>query len=115
MQLAIDETKRRRSLQIAYNTEHGIVPKTIKKSKEKIMEQTKVADGDWSTRQMKYEFSEDLALVADPVIQHMSPEQLDKTILHTRKLMEKAAKELDFIEAARLRDELFALESRKKQ
>jgi excinuclease ABC subunit B len=115
MQRTIDETARRRALQIKHNEEHGLTPTALNKSKEKIMEQTKVADGDWSTRQMKYEFSEDLALVADPVIQHMSPEQLDKTILHTRKLMEKAAKELDFIEAARLRDELFALETRKKQ
>jgi excinuclease ABC subunit B len=115
MQRTIDETARRRALQIKHNEEHGLTPTALNKSKEKIMEQTKVADGDLSSRQMKYEFSEDLALVADPVIQHMTPEQLDKTILHTRKQMEKAAKELDFVEAARLRDELFALETRKKQ
>jgi excinuclease ABC subunit B len=53
-------------------------------------------------------------LAADPVVAYMSVEQLEKAIAHTRKQMEKAAKELDFIEAARLRDELYALEERKK-
>ena len=54
-------------------------------------------------------------VAADPVVAYMNIEQLDKTILFTRKQMEKAAKELDFIEAARLRDELYALEVRKKE
>jgi excinuclease ABC subunit B len=114
MRKTIDETARRRALQIKYNEEHGMVPTPLNKSREKILEQTKVADGDPSTRQLKYEYNEELPLVADPVVQHMSNEQLDKAIANTRKQMEKAAKELDFIEAARLRDELYALESRKK-
>ncbi len=114
MRKTIDETARRRALQIKYNEEHGMVPTPLNKSREKILEQTKVADGDPNTRQLKYEYTEDLPLVADPVVQHMSNEQLDKAITNTRKQMEKAAKELDFIEAARLRDELYALESRKK-
>jgi excinuclease ABC subunit B len=114
MRKTIDETARRRALQIKYNEEHGMVPTPLNKSREKILEQTKVADGDPSTRQLKYEYTEELPLVADPVVQHMSNEQLDKAIANTRKQMEKAAKELDFIEAARLRDELYALESRKK-
>ncbi|MDG2441608.1 MAG: UvrB/UvrC motif-containing protein, partial [Crocinitomicaceae bacterium] len=54
------------------------------------------------------------SLAADPVVQYMSEEQLDKSIEYTRKQMAKAAKELDFIEAARLRDEVFALEKQKK-
>jgi excinuclease ABC subunit B len=115
MQRTIDETLRRRAIQIAYNEEHGMVPTALNKSKEKIMESTIVADGDQSTRNMKYDYSEPMPLAADPVVQYMTTEQLDKTILFTRKQMEKAAKDLDFIEAARLRDELYALELRKKE
>lgn len=114
MRKTIDETARRRALQMKYNEEHGMVPTALNKSKEKILEQTKVADGDQATRQMKYEFTEELSLAADPVVQNMSEDQLNKAILNTRKQMEKAAKELDFIEAARLRDELYALETQKK-
>jgi excinuclease ABC subunit B len=114
MQKTIDETARRRAIQMAYNEEHGLVPTALNKSKEKIMESTKVADGDPATRSLKYEYSEEISIAADPVIAYMSAEQLEKTIAFTRKEMEKAAKELDFIEAARLRDELYALEERKK-
>ena len=114
MQKTIDETARRRTIQMAYNEEHGLVPTALNKSKEKIMESTKVADGDPATRSLRYEYSEEISIAADPVIAYMSAEQLDKTIAFTRKEMEKAAKELDFIEAARLRDELYALEERKK-
>ncbi len=115
MRKTISETSRRRSLQIAYNREHGITPTPLNKSKEKILESTKVADGDQASRTLKYEYQEEIPLASDPVVQYMSPEQLDKAILFTRKEMEKAAKELDFIEAARLRDELFALENRRKE
>jgi excinuclease ABC subunit B len=114
MRKTIDETARRRTLQIKYNEDHGMVPTALNKSKEKILEQTKVADGDSATRQIKYEFTDELSLAADPVVQHMTEEQLNKAILNTRKQMEKAAKELDFIEAARLRDELYAFEKQKK-
>jgi len=114
MRKTIEETARRRALQTKYNEEHGMVPTPLNKSKEKILEQTKVADGDMATRQAKYDYTEDLPLVADPVLERMSVEQLEKSIQNTRKQMEKAAKELDFLEAARLRDELFALEERKK-
>ena len=115
MQKTIDETARRRALQIKYNEDNGLVPTALKKSKEKILESTKVADGDPSVRYAKYEHSQDLPLAADPVVAYMTIEQLEKSITFTRKQMEKAAKELDFIEAARLRDELFALETRKKE
>ncbi len=111
MQRTIDETARRRKLQETYNEEHGMVPTALKKSKEKILHSTKVADGDGPT---EYIPEETLQLAADPVIAYMSKEQLEKSIKHTRKLMETAAKELDFMEAARLRDELFALEQRLK-
>jgi excinuclease ABC subunit B len=115
MRRTIDETARRRAVQIQYNEDHGMVPTPLNKSKERILESTKVADGDPTTRNLKYDYSEELALAADPVVQYMSLEQLEKSITHTRKQMEKAAKELDFIEAARLRDELFTLEARKKE
>jgi excinuclease ABC subunit B len=114
MRKTIEETARRRAIQIAYNEVHGKVPTALNKSKAKIMESTKVADGDPATRNLKYEYTEELSIAADPVIAYMSVEQLEKTITFTRKEMEKAAKELDFIEAARLRDELYALEERKK-
>jgi excinuclease ABC subunit B len=114
MRKTIEETARRRAIQIAYNEEHGKVPTALNKSKAKIMESTKVADGDPATRNLKYEYTEELSIAADPVIAYMSVEQLEKSITFTRKEMEKAAKELDFIEAARLRDELYALEERKK-
>jgi excinuclease ABC subunit B len=115
MRRTIDETARRRAVQIQYNEDHGMVPTPLNKSKERILESTKVADGDPTTRNLKYDYSEELPLAADPVVQYMSLEQLEKSITYTRKQMEKAAKELDFIEAARLRDELFTLEARKKE
>ena len=115
MQKTIDETARRRALQIKYNKDHGLVPTALIKSKEKILESTKVADGNPAVRLAKYELNQDLPLAADPVVAYMTIEQLEKSIVFTRKQMEKAAKELDFIEAARLRDELFALEKRKKE
>lgn len=111
MQKTIDETARRRKLQMEYNEAHGITPTPLKKSKLTILESTKVADGDGLTA---YEQIEETKLVADPVVEYMSTEQLEKSIKHTRKQMEAAAKELDFIEAARLRDELFVLEERLK-
>lgn len=108
MRRAIDETNRRRSIQQAYNEKHGIRPTTIKKSKEAIMNQTSVAD---SKKQKKnyYVEGESVSVAADPVVAYMGKEGLEKMIQKTQKSMEKAAKELDFIEAARLRDELSEL------
>jgi excinuclease ABC subunit B len=112
MQRTIDETARRRSIQEAYNEEHGITPTPLSKSTEKILNSTKVADGDGPTDYKQYTKE---AIAADPVIRYMSDQQLEETIKYTRKKMEAAAKDLDFIEAARLRDELFALEKQQKQ
>jgi excinuclease ABC subunit B len=114
MQRTIDETARRRALQTKYNEDHGTVPKALNKSKQKILDSTTVADGDTSTKELNYSEQTEMAIAADPVVRYMNPEQLDKTIVFTRKQMEKAAKDLDFIEAARLRDELQALEKQKK-
>ncbi len=111
MQRTIDETKRRRAYQEKYNEEHGITPTPLKKSRERILESTKVADGD---KTADYAIREEVKQVADPVVAYMSKEQLVKSIEHTRIQMQKAAKDLDFIEAARLRDELFELEKRLK-
>jgi len=113
MQKTIDETTRRRNIQRAYNEEHGITPTQIVKSTSKILESTKVADGDGSHGD--YVISSDSKIAADPVVQYMSKEQLEKAIKYTRKQMEKAAKDLDFMEAARFRDELFGLEKQLKQ
>lgn len=112
MQRTIDETKRRRVLQMKYNEENGITPTPLNKSKEKILESTKVADGDSPT---DYTIASKTQLVADPVVAYMSSEQLEKAIKHTKTQMEKAAKSLDFVEAARLRDELFALKEKLKE
>lgn len=117
MQRTIDETNRRRAKQIAYNEKHGIVPKTVTKTTEEIMAQTSVADNNRKfTNVQKYqEEEEQVSLAADPVVQYMTQPQLEKSIESTRKNMMKAAKDMDFVEAARLRDEMFALEKMMKE
>ncbi|MBO3699706.1 excinuclease ABC subunit UvrB [Roseivirga sp. E12] len=105
MRDAIDETNRRRSIQIAYNEEHGITPTTVKKSKEAIMGQTSIADSKKGHKSYYVE-SEEHSIAADPVVAYMDKKALEKMIQKTQKSMEKAARELDFIEAAKMRDEL---------
>lgn len=109
MQLAIDETNRRRSIQMDYNIENGITPKTVRKSKEAIMEQTSVAD---SKVRKVYVEPEEVRIAADPVVQYMGKTDLQKLMAETQRKMEAAAKDLDFLEAARLRDELMQLKAR---
>lgn len=114
MQRAIDETERRRIKQLAYNHENNITPTQIIKSTSSILRQT--GTGNYSDQVAKpYIESDTINLAADPVVQYMSLEQLEKMITRTRKAMEKAAKELDFIEAARLRDEMYELQERQKK
>lgn len=105
MTRAIDETSRRRGIQIAYNEAHGITPTTIKKSKEDIMGQTGIADSKKGHKSYYVE-SEEHSIAADPVVAYMDKRALEKMIQKTQKSMEKAARELDFIEAAKMRDEL---------
>lgn len=105
MQVAIDETNRRRSKQMEYNEEHGITPKTVLKSKEAIMFSTRVADSKKAVKKA-YAGPEEFSIAADPVVAYMNKDDLEKLINKTQKNMEKAAKELDFMEAARMRDEL---------
>lgn len=110
MQVAIDETNRRRSKQMEYNVAHGITPKTIMKSRESIMGQTKVADSRKAPTKA-YTGPSETSVAADPVVAYMSKSELEKLIQTTQKNMEKSAKELDFIEATRLRDELGQLKA----
>jgi excinuclease ABC subunit B len=107
MERAISETNRRRKLQEEYNQIHGIVPQTVKKSIENILQQTSVAD---SNHKENYFFEKKASVADDPVIKKMNAKQLDKLIRETKKEMEKAAKDFDFLEAARLRDEMYDLQ-----
>jgi len=109
MEKAIDETRRRRSIQIAYNTEHGITPRTILKSKEAIMGQTSVAD---AKGRRAYVEPEKVNVAADPVVAYMSRPQLQKLLQETQRKMEQAAREMDFLEAARFRDEYLQLKEK---
>ncbi len=110
MDVTISETNRRREKQMAYNTEHHITPRTVGKSREEIMEQTSVADFSGVEPKVYIEPDPSQAIAADPVMQYMSEKDLKKSIDTVKKQMEKAAKEMDFLQAAKLRDEMFALE-----
>jgi len=110
MRVTIEETNRRREKQIAYNTKHGITPRTVGKSREAIIEQTSVMDfkGGVQKAYIEKEMTDNLA--ADPIVQYMTKPELQKSIDKTKKDMALAAKEMDFLLAAKLRDEMFALE-----
>lgn len=114
MRLTINETNRRREKQIAYNIAHNITPRTVKKSREEILKQTSVADAKSSveTSEKYYVEPEEMNIAADPVVEYLSKPKLEKMVEETRRRMQRAAKDMDFMEAARLRDELFALEKR---
>ena len=105
MQKTIDETRRHREKQLLYNDEHGIVPQQIKKAKSTIFQ-----SGSHAEPKPYAEPAFHTMAVADPVVQHMSKKQIEKTIEKTRKSMMGAAKKLEFLEAAMYRDELFKLE-----
>ena len=110
MKRTIDETERRRKKQIAYNFDNGLVPTALNKTRESIMGQTTVIVDAKGNLVRPYVESADINYAADPVVQYMSKEELQKAITKTRKAMDAAAKAFDFVEAARLRDEMFALE-----
>ncbi|MEM7102273.1 MAG: excinuclease ABC subunit UvrB [Bacteroidota bacterium] len=109
MQETIDETNRRRAIQMAYNEEHGITPRTVTKSKDEIIKQSSVLEVK-EDQEEAYIEPEKADLAADPVVQYMDRDQLEKVIAETESKMKKAAKELDFITAAQFRDELYALQ-----
>ena len=112
MQKTIDETNRRRSIQIAYNDKHGITPQTVFKSKEDIINAKSILDVRGNKK--AYVEKEDVDIAADPVVSYLNKEQLEKVVEETERKMKAAAKELDFISAAQYRDELFALRKRLK-
>ncbi len=113
MQKTIDETNRRREKQIAYNLEHGIVPQTVVKSKEQVFAQTSVLDirgFDEQKPQAIPEGQDMVTIAAEDPEDYLTIPQLEKKITATKKAMEKAARDLDFMEAARLRDEMFSMQ-----
>jgi excinuclease ABC subunit B len=109
MQRTIDETNRKREKQMAYNIKHGITPRQIIKSTDAIMGQTVVADSR-KEQEKAYVEKNSAGIAADPVVQYMNSQAIREAIEKTKKEMQKAAKALDFIEAARLRDEMKGLE-----
>lgn len=113
MQRTIDETVRRRAIQMAYNEERGITPKTVFKSKEEILNQRSILDVRGKTPQAYIE-PETVTIAADPLVSYMTRDQLEKLTQETERKMKQAAKELDFITAAQLRDDLFALREKLK-
>jgi excinuclease ABC subunit B len=111
MQRTIDETNRRRAKQIQYNEEHHITPTTIVKSIEQVMKQTAVLDIKGFTQDnINIRTTDGLNMAAEPNSEYKTIPQLEKAILQTKKQMEKMAKALDFMEAAKLRDEMFRME-----
>lgn len=113
MAKTIDETNRRREKQIAYNTANGITPTTVLKSKDQIFRQTAVADGVNFEDSKEYAFMEmEQSIAADPIIAYMDKPALEKAIVKTEKDMMRAAKNMEFMDAARFRDELEVLKKR---
>ena len=113
MQKTIDETNRRREKQVAYNVRHGIVPRTISKSTKDVFAQTSVLDIKGYEPGKPYTIAPDEDLVtiaADEQAEYKTIPQMEKAITKIKKEMEKAARNLDFMEAARLRDEMFLLQ-----
>lgn len=112
MRNTIDETNRRRSAQMAYNEEHGITPTTVTRTREEIMAQRSILDIRGVEQTQYYVEAEKPSLAAEPIVAYASRSQLEKMIAEAESRMKKAAKDLDFITAAQLRDEMLALKKR---
>ncbi len=115
MQLTIDETIRRRTIQLKYNEEHGIVPQQIKKAITSALPTGKdsepdVAKASGASARYVYTEPDSTTMAADPIIRSMTKEELQKSIDNTTALMQQAAKELDFMQAAQYRDEIIRLQ-----
>jgi len=107
MRKTIDETARRRMKQLKYNEEHHITPRQIVKNIRTALPAGKEYGGRPAEEQLTSRASG--AFAADPIVRQMTPDQLQKSIEHTRSLMEDAARRLDFLQAAQYRDELVRL------
>jgi excinuclease ABC subunit B len=113
MQRTIDETNRRREKQVAYNTLHGVKPQTVKKSIEQIMKQTSVLDIKGFDEKKAYAIRNEespITLAAEEQVEYKTIPKMEKAIANIKKQMEKAARDMDFIQAATLRDEMFRLQ-----
>jgi excinuclease ABC subunit B len=102
MQTTMDETIYRREKQVAYNTKHNLTPKALNKSLDSALAKNSVST---------YHFQKEVVRAAEPDLNYLTKEQIEKMIREKRKDMEKAAKELDFMQAAKLRDEIKVLQS----
>ena len=114
MQRTIDETNRRRAIQLEYNRENNIIPINLAKTKEEILARQSILDIRGRKQGSAYIESEAPSIAADPIISMMSTDQILALINETENKMKKAAKELDFITAAQYRDEVFALKKKLK-
>ena len=119
MQRTIDETARRRSIQLKYNEEHHITPQQIVKEIKNALPTSKENEKDWRyptlAAQQAYMEAESGAFAADPIVLRMTREQLEKSIANTTALMKQAAKDLDFLQAAQYRDEIVRLQAMLEQ
>lgn len=116
MRLTMNETKRRREKQMAYNREHGITPQQIEKAiNTSPLAELSKKDSTTTKERKEYSIQSVHQSVADPVTKYMTPQQLDKAIANTKRLMQAAAAKMDFLEAAQYRDEMFKLETLKAE
>ena len=114
MQKTIDETNRRRTIQMAYNEKHGITPQTIMRTREEILSRKSILDVREGSKKAYVDPLPEPSMAADPVLNFMSRDQIERMISDTERKMKEAAKELDFITAAQYRDEMLALRKRLK-
>ena len=116
MRKTIEETDRRRAKQKAYNDDHGITPETVRKSKSEIFRQTAVLDSVEGQSEQAYDFKQlPVSKVADPILDYMNKVDLQKALAKVEKDMYKAAKNMEYMEAARLRDEVEMLKQKIKE
>ncbi|MEL0301882.1 MAG: helicase-related protein, partial [Flavobacteriaceae bacterium] len=115
MKVTIEETERRRSLQIKSNQENGIKPETIIRSKQTVFDRSQDEKSSLEKITNPYHKINNYEMVADPLVEYLDENSLRKAIENTKTMMLKAAKEMDFMEAARLRDSMSELENKLKE